>query len=129
MKVIEKDIIMNFDVDETLIIQDYPREVADFVIELDDHGFKQFRVPNYNMIDCLKKNYSKGNHIVVWSANGYKWAKEVVTKLGLSKYVHYVQTKPDLVFDDLRPEEFIKRAYIKPNWNDPRYKKLAKEEG
>lgn len=129
MKVIEKDKVVYFDCDETLVMWNYPLEVKDCGMEFDNYGFKEWLVPNFRMMDALKKNYSQGAHIVVWSQNGYKWAKEVVTKLGLSKYVHYVQTKPDLIFDDIRPEEFIRRAYILPNFNDVRYKKSVKEEG
>jgi phosphoserine phosphatase len=123
MKVIEKNKIICFDVDETLIIHDYPAEVQHCVMEFNDSGFKQFRVPNFAMIDALKKNHAQGHHIIVWSQNGYEWVKEVTSKLKLTKYIHYGMCKPDFIFDDLRPEEFMKRAYIKPNWNDTRYKK------
>lgn len=130
MKVLEKDKVVYFDCDETLVIWNYPPEAVHCIMEFDNYGFKEYLVPNYRMMDTLKKNYSQGNHVIVWSQNGYKWAKEVVTKLGLTKYVHLVQSKPEILFDDLPPQDFIKRAYLPPNYNDERYKKnKLKEEG
>lgn len=128
MRVVDKKIVA-FDVDDTLVIWNYPSGVQHCAKEFNNYGFTEYLVPNYRMIDALIRNYSQGHHIVVWSANGSPWAKEVITKLKLSKYVHDIFPKFDLVFDDLRPEEFLMRAYLEPNWNDPRYSKSSKEEG
>lgn len=127
MKIIESDNIIYFDCDDTLVMWDAPQEARNNSIKFNNYGWTENLVPNFRMIDVLKRNFEQGAFIIVWSQNGYKWASEVVKKLGLTKFVHQVQTKPKLIFDDIAPEEFIKRAYVKPDYSDVRYYQKNKE--
>lgn len=122
MKVIKSDNVIYFDIDNTLVMWNSPLEVRNKAVKFDNYGWNEHLVPNYKMIDSLKRNSEKGAYIVVWSQNGYKWALEVVRQLGLTSFVDMVQSKPNLIFDDIAPQEFIKRAYINPDYHDERYK-------
>lgn len=122
MKVIKSDNVIYYDCDDTLVMWNSPADIRHKAISFDNYGWNENLVPNYKMIDSLKRSSEKGAHIIVWSQNGYKWALEVVRKLQLTAFVDMVQTKPALIFDDIAPQEFIKRAYINPDYCDDRYK-------
>jgi len=67
-------------------------------------------------VDWLVRMKKRGEKIVVWSAGGEKWAKAVCDALKISKYVDVFLSKPDTMYDDADPKEWLP---AKPRWEDP----------
>lgn len=105
-----------FDVDETLIFH-YPKL-----------GMKKIKIKNpisgkfhkvgihQKHVDVLKLISNNGDPIVVWSAGGEAWARAVVDKLKLTKYVKYCLQKPDTIYDDQEPKYWMP---MYPRWTKP----------
>jgi len=114
MKTLESDKIVCFDVDDTLITQDFHEEGVEVVVEC--NGYKTDVLIINNNIDSLKKHKRQGQTVIVWSAAGHKWAESVVKALNLEKYVDYVMSKPNWYYDDLPCEKWMG----KPRWGRDR---------
>lgn len=117
MKIIKSDKITCFDVDDTLISQyaDKLKQSKQKVF-INCYGFKtQVAVITEN-VEALKRHKRQGQIIVVWSAAGYKWAESVIKSLGLTKYVDYVQSKPNWYYDDIPCEKWMGT----PRWGGDR---------
>lgn len=110
MRIRTSELPVAIDVDKTLIL---PVRMGD-VDRMEFMYYGQLRIyrPHYTHIEFLKSLHARGYEITVWSANGYAWAKEVVTKLDLTPYVHEVATKPIIYVDDQLATEFMRRVYI-----------------
>lgn len=63
-------------------------------------------------IDLLKSYHQRGYQVVVHSAGGYQWAHQVVTNLGLTKFVHEVATKPLKYVDDVDANGWMQIVFI-----------------
>lgn len=63
-------------------------------------------------IDLLKSYKQRGYEVIVHSANGWQWAKEVVEKLGLTEFVDEVATKPLKYVDDKPADTWMHRVYL-----------------
>ena len=101
MKVIREDIITCFDVDDTLI------SYGGSSIGIVQGVFIQHVDPIVENIEALKKHKKWGQHIVVWSRSGHKWAEAVVIALKLEKYVDQVMCKPLFYYDDIPVEKWM----------------------
>ena len=127
MRVVENDHLIHFDVDNTLVKwEESPFTYKNGRTAFDFPGSenKVYLVPHEKHILLLKTHAARGYHVTVWSANGYKWAEEVVRKLNLVKYVDDVRTKPLKIVDDLPIEDIFPeplyiedRLYIE-EWKD-----------
>jgi predicted HAD superfamily phosphohydrolase YqeG len=88
MQVITNELVVCCDVDDTLI-----------------------KVGTSNPIevhtDFLKSLKNRGYTVIVWSANGYAHAGNVVSYLGLADYVDFCMTKPIKHIDDKTQVEDI----------------------
>ena len=115
--VLSKETTVGIDIDDTLVLWQKPTKK-------DKHEFINFTCPYTKTIHNLKphkghiellKKYKKRNlGVIVWSAGGAMWAKEVVIKLNLEKYVDLIITKPSRYVDDLEISEWAgNRVYIK----------------
>lgn len=106
-----------FDCDDTLVMWDlgkYP-DREDLKLEFNCYGVSYYLLPHIEHIERLKKHKSNGNIVVVWSASGSAWAKQVVDVLKLNQYVDIVISKPTWYYDDLKQTEFLPdtdRVYI-----------------
>lgn len=102
-----------FDVDETLLIFEYPPDtVKDMLIEV---APAVYALPHSKHIDQMKKHWARGHLVYVWSAGGVAWAKQAVELLGLQPYVSHVMAKPSWFYDDKTANEFmpeINRVYF-----------------
>lgn len=90
-----------FDVDDTLAI--WPKDFrinkpgrVKFLyggenVYLEEHSFHTL---------FLKQCYLRGDHVIVWSANGYEWARQVVAEFKLEQHVSLVMSKPIRHVDD-----------------------------
>lgn len=101
-----------FDVDDTLIMWNFPKDGVEQVIKLDPWNDGKFveLVVNTAMVDQLKAHAVRGHPVIVWSAGGWKWAKTVVEALGIQKYVTLVVEKPTWAYDDKRAEDFMPKT-------------------
>jgi histidinol phosphatase-like enzyme len=110
------DKIIYIDCDDTLVLQDFKSEEHQRdLIAFNDFGKIKWMPPNKKVVDDLKRYKKQKYTIVVWSQQGGGWAKEVVTKLGLEKYVDLVISKPLVFIDDLPAFVFMsERQRIKP---------------
>lgn len=90
-----------FDVDDTLVIwpKDYSKP-GPGRIEFDYGSEKVYLIPHSYHVIFLKHCFNRGDHTVVWSANGWQWALQVVEKLGLSNHYSQIMTKPVRHVDD-----------------------------
>ena len=93
------------DVDGTLVI--WHQEEHPEAIKFDCYGTTYKLVPNIENIKKLKEFAKLGYTIVVWSAAGSGWCKEVVKKLKLKSFVKYCISKPEFFIDDLKPDLFM----------------------
>lgn len=90
-----------FDVDDTLVI--WPK---DFRIHKEDritfmYGGEMVHLEEHSYHTIfLKHCFNRGDMVIVWSANGYSWAQNVVETLGLQNYVTVVMSKPTRHIDD-----------------------------
>lgn len=93
-----------FDVDDTIIFWDenhtQPFEGSVSVTCPHDGTVSYHRIHKRH-VRFLKKQLAKGNGVVVWSAQGVSWAKEVVKALGLDELDLLVISKPNRCVDDL----------------------------
>jgi predicted phosphatase len=111
------DMVVMFDVDETLVLWDFSQEDAKDAIVFDNFGVSTLLLPHFKHIDQIKRHAARGHMVYVWSAGGVDWATEVVKTLGLEPYVHHIMCKPQWYYDDLRSDEFlpeINRVYYNP---------------
>jgi FMN phosphatase YigB (HAD superfamily) len=133
---IKEEKVIFFDVDDTLVMwkNDYSHPFNDpGVFEFNDPydwGRSIFLKPHGKHIKLLKDKHARGYVIVVWSAGGAPWAQEVITKLGLSKYVTLIITKPSKFVDDLTASEVLgTRIYLKDDSSTEKTFKYTNEDG
>jgi hypothetical protein len=105
MQVIDAELMVEFDVDFTLVMH-YPEQYATEsnrpppIIKLDYYGMPKLVCVHEEHIELLKSYKARGFHITVHSNNGVGWVKEVVTKLMLNPYVDVVKGKAIKHVDD-----------------------------
>ena len=127
MKIIEGDKVTYIDCDDTLVswstylINLYPEQCKVFKTWKGDPGTSL--LPIEETIDYLKKSKIHGGTVIVWSAGGWEWAKNVVEVLELTEYVDAVMSKPIRYVDDLPSGKFM------GTWVnlEPKFKKRMKK--
>lgn len=109
MKINKKEQRVMFDVDKTLIVppDDF---TSDKAIKMDYYGHERFRVRNDWAIELLIAYKTRGYSIDVCSANGWRWAQEVVNKLELQEFVNEVGSKYIKYVDDTPAEKWMHRV-------------------
>lgn len=111
MIVTENENVCYFDVDSTLIFKE--TKYYNEAISLDYYGETWYIRPHLAHVEFLKSLKSRGYHVIVHSANGWKHALNVVNALGLQEYVNEVKTKSIKYIDDRPVEEwFGPRIYL-----------------
>lgn len=108
--ILESDNAVFFDCDDTLCIWNPTQEQAERGIKFNNYGYEVNLVPHLRHIESLKLHKARNHRIVVWSAGGWEWAKEVVKVLELTEYVDVIMSKPKWVYDDLPASSFIPEA-------------------
>lgn len=114
MKVIDSDKIVCFDVDDTLITQDFHEQKPEAVIECNGHKTEVLIINNN--VEAIKRHKRQGQIVIVWSAAGFRWASSVVKALKLEKYVDIAMSKPMWYYDDLPVQKWMG----KPRWGKDR---------
>ncbi len=97
--------VVCFDVDDTLVMWDYPEgtkyQVIKQYLSADPEDYLVNHVaPHDRHIKYLKTMKERGYCVIVWSAGGARWAQAVVDTLELGNYVDLVISKPGTYFDD-----------------------------
>lgn len=90
-----------FDCDDTLVIwpKDYS-EPGPGRIEFDYGSEKVYLIPHSYHIIFAKHCFNRGDHVIIWSANGWAWAEQVAQKTGLNNHYRQILTKPVRHVDD-----------------------------
>lgn len=126
MNIITDESVVFVDVDNTLI-EDAPviynphshaTPVAinpTTTLVLDYYGKQVQKTPIQVHVDFVRSLKQRGYYVIVHSGNGYLWAKQVVTALGLVDCVDMVMTKAcKHIDDDPDPTHIIgPRVYLK----------------
>lgn len=107
----QSELLIYVDVDETLI----------FTSDKDDHqavlvdyyGVNKWVKPHNKHIRFLKSLKNRGYYVIVHSANGWKWANEIIEKFSLYDYIDEIKTKPIKYIDDQPSDKwFGQRIYL-----------------
>lgn len=112
MKIKTSELPVYCDVDETLVRNFTVERKSDQDIELMYYDQKVYARPIQEHIDLLKSYKSRGYSVTVWSANGFRWAKEVVTRLDLVQFVDEVASKPLKFIDDKPADQWMQRIFL-----------------
>lgn len=112
MRINESELIVEVDVDETLINVPTPQQPAS---SFDYYGTMVHRRKNFDHIDLIRSYKQRGYYIIVHSANGWRWAKEVVNELSLNEFVDEIRTKPIKYVDDKPADQWMQRVFIGEN--------------
>jgi hypothetical protein len=108
-KPILKEPIAYCDVDDTLVSWKHYGQYKEGMIEFTapESKHSMWLEPIKEHIEALKGHKLRGHTIVVWSAGGALWAKEVAVKLGLDDFVDAYASKPNWFYDDLPAKDFM----------------------
>ena len=113
MKILTKDKVVCYDVDNTLVM--HPKTIskdsklfrgtytdsAQYIeVVCPDTEIVHKLVPNQDHIMLLKKHFKRDFTVLVWSHAGHRWAARVIQALCLEDYVDVVMEKPHLYVDD-----------------------------
>lgn len=110
---IKNENVVWIDVDETLVC--YPNDpfkYAQGLLPFNQYGKQVYLRPHEKNINLLNSYFERGYFVIVHSANGHAWAREVVTKLMLSNKVNLIITKAATYVDDIQADSFMRRVYI-----------------
>lgn len=114
MIVTKNDLVIYIDVDETLIFEcdkNHPNS-----IKVNYYGQNKFIRPHNRHVNFIMSLKNRGYHVIVHSANGWKWAEHIIKKLKLDKYVHEVKSKSVKFVDDKEPDTWMgQRIYLEEN--------------
>lgn len=118
-----QDKIVAFDCDDTLVMwdekgKDY--EPADGKVKISDPYYQPsgpyssgrgtpfiYLTPHKKHIQKLKGYAKSGWFVIIWSAGGGPWARNVADALGLREYADLIISKPSVCFDDMPVGEGI----------------------
>lgn len=116
-QLIGNDMLVVIDCDDTLVIwndNEYWVNSSDKVELVDPYDKSViYLYPHLQHINLIKKYKVQGYTVVVWSAAGCLWAKEVVDKLQINDCVDFIMSKPIKYVDDLNASGILgSRVYI-----------------
>lgn len=100
--VIENELVVVIDVDGTLI---RPSEYGNLKLAYGSRicSFE----PIQEHVDLLKSYKERGFYVIVWSMNGFRWARQVVQALKLDRFTDQIMSKPSKHVDDKREVDAI----------------------
>lgn len=104
MNVIENDMVVFCDCDDTLVSWLEPTIPGPEKVSLDFAGKTVYLTPHQYHIDLLRTYNERGFYIIVWSANGNAHSRRVVEALGIEDLVSgkngHIQSKGVKWLDD-----------------------------
>lgn len=112
MYVLPEGRVAYFDVDDTLVEWAEQKGINHKAIAIKMGNHTSYKLPIMKHVEELILQAKSGTYIIVWSAGGSKWAEAVVKALSIEDYVDAILTKPDRIYDDKNPENWMpKRRY------------------
>lgn len=114
MQVIENELIVACDIDDTLVMWDSPTVPSFGKVEIQFAGKSVYLTPHQYHIDLIKMYKERGYFVIAWSANGKSHAKKVIEALNLDEYVDLAMTKLTKHMDDSKDPGSIlgPRVYV-----------------
>jgi len=106
MYILPEGRVAYFDVDDTLVEWEESGEGDDRIAIQMGNYWSHKKVIRIHVEELIRQKKS-GTHIVVWSAGGSKWAEACVKALKIEEYVDVILTKPDRIYDDKDPLEWM----------------------
>lgn len=110
MKINSNEQIVLVDVDDTLVTFNFKKKEKG-ILTVDFKGLKFKIKPLEKHIELLKQLKYRGFYIRVHSQGGKDWARLIVEKLKLNKFVDSVESKPKWYIDDLSADKWMARIY------------------
>jgi len=111
MYVLPEGRVAYFDVDDTLVEWKEYGDGPKVTITMD--GIESVKAVLEQHVEEIQLQKKSGANIIVWSAGGSRWAEAVVKALEIEDYVDAVLTKPDRIYDDKDPSDWMpKRRYF-----------------
>ena len=108
--------VVAFDVDDTLILHDQPKDPKNSRIITLKHPADGADVSVWvheEHVKLLKDQFALGRTILVWSHGGGEWVNAVVDALELENFVHLKMSKPMAFVDDLDCVHWLnKRVWV-----------------
>ncbi len=109
--ILEKEHLVMVDIDFTLLLwlsEENAKNVGyDVKIECPYDGTTKYFDIHWPNLKVLRNKHSRGDTIILWSANGYKWATAARDALKLQSVVTLCMSKPQSFIDDKLPAEFM----------------------
>lgn len=100
MQIIENELIVGIDFDDTLVMWSSPTISGPGKIEIEFAGKTVYLIPHQYHIDLVKMYKERGYFVIGWSANGKTHAQRVIAALKLEEYFDLVMTKLTKHLDD-----------------------------
>lgn len=100
MKVIENELVVATDIDDTLACWDNPTVDGPGKISVSFAGKTVFLTPHVYHIDLIKMYKERGYFVIAWSANGNQHCKRIIEALGLKDHVDICMSKLAKHLDD-----------------------------
>ena len=117
MLVVKSEQIVCVDVDQTLIIWSKLKKSHKIAtITCPYTGKQEYLRIHEPHVKILKDRLARGATVIVWSANGYKWAQAVLKALNISHDRVHVYSKPVMYIDDKVATDWMgEHVYIDPD--------------
>jgi hypothetical protein len=115
MKIIESEMIIMSDIDDTLILDSNPNDENENYVDIvcPYSGQNERRKIHEAHVKLVREKKARGYTIFAWSAAGYQWAAAVIKALGLENEVDFAMSKPTAYLDDLPASSWMPyRIYI-----------------
>lgn len=110
MKTIPSELVVFFDIDDTLVMEhakDPDLTYIDVLTGTEKHG-KVHKVH----VEQVIKHKARGYYVIAWSGNGYRHAEQIVKALGLEDHVDMCMSKCIKYWDDLTDANDILKARV-----------------
>lgn len=125
--ILKNDNVTCVDVDDTLLLMNYPPEYDHLAIDFTNNGRTERVLPHHKHIKCIKQLKLRGHAVVIWSAGGWDWSNAVAIELGLDDDADIIMCKPKWLIDDLPPNEWTTVFYKQLFEAEVKTKKLLAE--
>lgn len=110
MQIIENQNVVTVDIDNTLFM--HTGQGVDEIINPYSQ-LPKLGSPHIEHFELMKEYKGRGFFVVVWSAAGVLWAKQVIEFYGLEDYVDLCMTKPNRYVDDAESSTWMgNRVFI-----------------
>lgn len=115
--VVDTVVMANFDVDDTLVIWNYPPEMEHLAIEfVGPDGHTKKGIPHKDHIKEIQIHKMRGHYVTAWSGGGWAFAYNIMAQLGLLKdgMIDSISTKPHYYWDDMDAAMFMGKPIYRP---------------